>query len=115
MGTIASFNGLGTPPALFSKGAIMATCPKCGTGLETVHAAPEDMTGQASAMPSGGGPFRRMIAAKRQELIDGMVAKGVPHETAAEAIGSLGDGKILALLIQYGPQIIAIIMKLFGL
>jgi hypothetical protein len=56
------------------------------------------------------GPLKRF----RERIVQEAVENGIPESEAVETVAAIGDGRILELLLKYGPEIIKIIMALFG-
>ena len=56
------------------------------------------------------GPLKR----RREELAAALVKKGFSPADAQAAVGGIGDGQLLAWLLQHGPDILALVLKLLG-
>lgn len=59
--------------------------------------------------------LRDRIKKARAEMVAELVKNGSDQAAAEEAVGAIGDGKILAWLMLYGPDIAKLIKMLFGL
>lgn len=62
------------------------------------------MSATADASTPVGGilprPFQRLKAAKRREIIDGLVARGRTKDQAEAIVNEIGDGTLLEMLIK---------------
>lgn len=59
--------------------------------------------------------IRDKVKKARADMVAELVKQGVTAEAAEQAVGEIGDGKILAWLMLHGPDIVKLIKMLFGL
>lgn len=87
-----------------------------GYGLLNIVGEPEedhDTSGQFGAVTPASAADCHQMAVLLQGVIDAQTADGEFGATALAEFGKIGDGTILKLLMEYGPQIIALIQLLF--
>lgn len=80
---------------------------------------PGPATGQPIPVALADQPFAgilpRPLGRVRQQIADGLVAKGVDPVTAEHVVGQLGDGTLLKWLIEHGPDIAKLVMQILAL